>query len=223
MHSSLARICDFFLSMLVATVLWMAPGLAATACNFPPGYYRVVNTEPGQDLQLRSDPSSSSMLMGTLHDDDIVFSDGTREQANDYSWQRIRVNQVEGWVNSRHLWRALPKTLAKTDLPMAGYCGASSPPWGLRWDEHSIRMSVFPEKQEFNIQTVQSGVSTGSVLMTGSSPNATMSFVYSNEACQGENNATVGWGSAYIVIRQNGKNRLYKGCCNALRTAFTNR
>ena len=82
MHSSLARICDFFLSMLVATVLWMAPGLAATTCNFPPGYYRVVNTEPGEDLQLRSDPSSSSMLMGTLHDDEIVFTDGTRGMAN---------------------------------------------------------------------------------------------------------------------------------------------
>ena len=50
-----------------------------------------------------------------------------------------------------------------------------------------------------------------------------MSFVYSDEICHGADNATVSWGSAYIVIREGGVERLYKGCCNPLRLAFTNR
>ncbi len=62
-------------------------------------------------------------------------SDGTRDQGSFLTWQLIRQNQVEGWVEASRLWRALPLTLAKTDLPAAGYCGASSPPWGLRWDD----------------------------------------------------------------------------------------
>ena len=84
-------------------------------------------------------------------------------------------------------------------------------------------MSLFPGKYEFAVQSVQSGVSPGSVLVTGSAPEAAVSFVYSDEICHGEGNATLGWGSAYVVIRQDGIERLYKGCCNALRTAFTNR
>jgi hypothetical protein len=84
-------------------------------------------------------------------------------------------------------------------------------------------MSLFPGKHKFAVQSVQSGVSPGSVLVTGSAPEAAMSFVYSDEICHGAGNATVSWGSAYIVIRQDGVEKLYKGCCNPLRTAFTKR
>jgi len=203
-------------------LLWSTPGQAAS-CNVPAGYYRVVDFGTGEAVQLRAKPSHSSMLMGTLDNDEVVFSDGTREQGSDLTWQRIQQNQVEGWIAARHLWRALPMTLAKTDLPAAGYCGASSPPWGLRWDDHSVRMSLFPGKHEFAVQSVQSGVSPGSVLVTGSAPEAALSFVYSDEICHGAGNATVSWGSAYIVIRQDGVEKLYKGCCNPLRIAFTNR
>ena len=224
MDDSLAR---FFLWLaFLGAQLWSTPGQAASqaaSCNVPAGYYRVVNTGTEEAVQLRATPSHNAMLMGMLANDDVVFSDGTRDRRNDFTWQRIRQNQVEGWVEASRLWRALPMTLAKTDLPAAGYCGASSPPWGLRWDDHSVRISLFPEKLEFIVQSVQSGVSPGSVLVTGSAPEAAMSFVYSDEICSGAGNATVGWGSAYIVIRQNGVEKLYKGCCNALRIAFTNR
>jgi Bacterial SH3 domain len=220
MHVSLTRfsLCFAFMNALV----WSTPGYAAS-CDVPAGYYRVVDFGTGEAIQLRAKPSHSSMLMGTLNNDEVVFSDGTRDEGSYLTWQRIRQNQVEGWVAARHLWRALPMTLAKTDLPAVGYCGASSPPWGLRWDDHSVRMSLFPGKHEFAVQSVQSGVSPGSVLVTGSAPEAAMTFVYSDEICHGAGNATVSWGSAYIVIRQNGEERLYKGCCNPLRTAFTNR
>jgi hypothetical protein len=221
MHVSLTRF-SLCLAFMIAP-LWPAPGHAASACAFPAGYYRVVESGTGEAVQLRAKPSNSSTLLGTLENDDVVFSDGTRDQGNNLTWQLVRQNQVEGWVEARRLWRALPMTLAKTDLPAAGYCGASSPPWGLRWDGHSVRMSLFPEKHEFAVQSVQSGVSPGSVLVTGSAPDATVSFVYSDEICQSADKATVSWGAAHIVIRQNGVDRLYKGCCNPLRIAFTNR
>ena len=221
MHVSLTRF-SFCLAFMNALLL-STPGHAASSCAIPAGYYRVVDSGSGEAVQLRAKPSHTSMLMGTLENDEVVFSDGTRDQGNFLTWQLIRQNQVEGWVEASHLWRALPLTLAKTELPVAGYCGASSPPWGLRWDDHSVRMSLFPEKHEFTVQSVQSGVSPGSVLVTGSAPEAAMTFVYSDEICHGAGNATVSWGSAYIVIRQNGEERLYKGCCNPLRTAFTNR
>lgn len=220
MHVPLARfyLCFAFMNAL----LWSAPGHAAS-CAVPAGYYRVVDLGSGEAVQLRAKPSHSSPLMGTLDRDEVVFSDGTRDQGSFLTWQRIRQNQVEGWVEASRLWRALPMTLAKTDLPATGYCGASSPPWGLRWDDHSVRMSLFPEKHEFAVQSVQSGISPGSVLVTGSAPEASVSFVYSDEICHGAENATVSWGSAYVVIRQGGAEKLYKGCCNPLRTAFTNR
>jgi hypothetical protein len=220
MHVPLTRfsLCLAFMNAL----LWSTPSHAGN-CPVPAGYYRVVDFGTGEALQLRAKPSHSSMLMGALNNDEVVFSDGTRDHGSYLTWQRIRQNQVEGWVEARHLWRALPMTLAKTDLPAAGYCGASSPPWGLRWDDHSVRMSLFPGKYEFAVQSVKSGVSPGSVLVTGSAPEAAMSFVYSDEICHGAGNATVSWGSAYIVIRQGGVEKLYKGCCNPLRIAFTNR
>jgi hypothetical protein len=221
MNVSLTRF-SFCLAFMNALLL-STSGHAASSCAIPAGYYRVVDSGSGEAVQLRAKPSHTSMLMGTLENDDVVFSDGTRDQDSFLTWQLIRQNQVEGWVEARRLWRALPLTLAKTELPVAGYCGASSPPWGLRWDHHSVRMSLFPEKHEFTVQSVQSGVSPGSVLVTGSAPEAAVSFVYSDEICHGTGNATVGWGSAYVVVRQDGVERLYKGCCNALRTAFTNR
>ena len=224
MHVSLTRfsLCFVFMSAL----LWSAPGHAGSAsssCAVPAGYYRVVGSGAGEAVQLRAKPSHSSALMGTLGIDDVVFSDGTRDQGSFLTWQLIRQNQVEGWVEASRLWRALPLTLAKTDLPAAGYCGASSPPWGLRWDDHSVRLSLFPEKHAFAVRSVQSGVSPGSVLVTGSAPEAAVSFVYSDEICHSADNATVSWGSAYVVIREHGVEKLYKGCCNPLRIAFTNR
>ena len=221
MYSSLAQFSLWL--VFVNALLWSTPSFADRSCDVPAGYYRVVDFGTGEAVQLRAKPSHSSMLMGTLNNDEVVFSDGKRDRGSDFAWQRIRQNQVEGWVEASHLWRALPLTLAKTDLPAAGSCGASSPAWGLRWDDHSVRMSLFPEKHEFTVQTVQPGVSPGSVLVSGSAPEGTMSFVYSDEICHGEGNATMSWGTAYIVIRQNGAERLYKGCCNPLRIAFTNR
>ena len=84
-------------------------------------------------------------------------------------------------------------------------------------------MSLFPENHEFIVQSVQAGVSPGTVLVSGSDPEAAMTFVYSDEICHGEGNTTLSGGSAYIVIRKNGVERLYKGCCDALRIAFTNK
>ena len=220
MHVSLTRFA-FYLAFMNA--LLSATPSHAFDCNVPAGYYRVVGAGSDAAVQLRAKPAHSAMLMGTLNNDEVVFSDGTRERDSFLSWQRVRQNQVEGWVEASQLWRALPITIAKTELPAAGYCGASSPPWGLRWDDHSVRMSLFPEKHEFGVRTVQPGVSPGSVLVTGSAPEAAISFVYSDEICHGADKATVSWGTAYIVIRQNGVDRLYKGCCNPLRTAFTNR
>jgi len=224
MHVSLTRfsLCLAFMNAL----LWSSPGQAGSAsssCAVPAGYYRVVGSGPGEAVQLRAKPSRSSAPMGTLGIDDVVFSDGTRDYDSFRTWQRIRQNQVEGWVEARSLWRALPMTLAKTDLPATGYCGATSPPWGLRWDDRSVRMSLFPGKHEFEIQSVKPGVSPGSALVTASAAEAAVSFVYSDEICHGTDNATVSWGSAYIVIREGGVERLYKGCCNPLRIAFTNR
>ena len=221
MHVSLTRfsLCLAFMNAL----LWSTPSHATLCEPVPAGYYRVVDFGTGESVPLREKPSHSSTLMSTLENDEVVFSDGTRDQTSFLMWQRIRQNQVEGWVEASRLWRALPMTLAKTNLPAAGYCGASSPPWGLRWDDHSVRMSLFPGKHEFAVQSVQPGVSPGTVLVTGSAPEAAVSFVYSEEICHGAGNATVSWGAAYIVIRQDGVERLYKGCCNPLRIAFTNR
>ena len=129
MHVSLTR---FSLCFAFVTALhWSVPshaGSASSSCAVPAGYYRVVDLGAGEAVQLRAKPSHSSVLMGTLGIDDVVFSDGTRDQGSVLTWQRVRQNQVEGWVEASRLWRALPLTLAKTDLPAAGYCGASSPP-----------------------------------------------------------------------------------------------
>lgn len=220
MCSSLARFSLWL--CFVNAVLWSTPSYADSYA-FPVGYYRVVDFGTGEVVQIRAKPSHSSRLVGTLNPDDVVFSDGTRGRGNDLTWQRIRQNQIEGWVEASHLWRTSPITLAKTDLPTAGSCGASSPPWGLRWDSQSVRMSLFPEHHEFTLQSVQPGVSPGSVLVSGSAPEAVMSFVYSDEICHGEGDTTLSLGSAHVIIRQNGVERLYKGCCQALRTAFTSR
>ncbi len=220
MHSSFARFSLWL--VFVNALLWLTPS-QANSTDVPVGYYRVVDFGTGETVQLRADPSHSSKLMGTLNIDDVVFSDGTRHIRNDLTWQRVRRNQFEGWVEASHLWRTSPMTLAKTNLPAAGSCGASSPPWGLRWDYHSVRMSLFPENHEFIVHSVQPGVSPGTVLVNGSDPEAAMTFVYSDEICHGEGNTTLSWGSAYILIRGNGAEKLYKGCCNALRTAFTNK
>lgn len=218
MHSSLAR---FSLWLVFANaLLWSTPSHAG---NVPAGYYRVVDFGTGEAVQFRADPSQSSKLMGTLDIDDVVFSDGTRYIRNDLTWQRVRQDPFEGWVEASHLRRTSPMTLAKTNLPAAGSCGAFSPPWSLRWDYHSVRLALFPGNHEFIVQSVQQGVSPGTVLLSASAPEARMSFVYSDEICHGQGNTTLSWGSAYILIRQNGVERLYKGCCNALRVAFTNR
>jgi hypothetical protein len=220
MNGSIARLSIFF--AFVIALIWSTPSDAGGG-NVSPGYYRAVSSGADEAMQIRAEPYRDSMLLGVLNDDDVIFSDGTREYRNDLNWQRIRQSQLEGWVEARHLRRALPKTLEKTDLPMAGTCGASLPPWALIWDDNSVHLSLYPEKYKFTLQSIQAGVSPGSVLVTGSAPQAAMSFVYGDEVCHGEGNAARSWGSAYILIRQNGGVRLYKGCCNASRTAFPNR
>ena len=113
MHVSLTQfsLCLAFMNAL----LWSAPG-RTDSCAVPAGYYRVVDFGTGKTVELRAKPSHTSMLMGTLSRDEVVFSDGTRDRANNLTWQLIRQSQVEGWVEASHLWRALPLTLA---LPLA--------------------------------------------------------------------------------------------------------
>lgn len=220
MNGSIARLSIFF--AFVIALVWSTPSDAGGR-NAPAGYYRVVINGANDQAQIRAEPYHNSMLLGVLNDDDVIFSDGTREYRNDLNWQRIRQSQLEGWVEARLLRRALPKVLKNTDLPVAGTCGAALPAWALIWNDKSVHISLYPEKYKFNLQSIQAGVSRGSVLVTGSAPQATMSFVYSDEICHGEDNAALSWGSAYILIHQNGGEKLYKGCCNASRSAFTNR
>ncbi len=220
MYGSIARLSIFF--AFVIALLWSTPSDAGGG-NVSAGYYRVGTNGADDAAQIRAEPYHNSMLLGVLNDDDVIFSDGTREYRNDLNWQRVRQSQLEGWVESRHLRRALPKTLKNTVLPVAGTCGASLPAWALIWNGQSVQISLYPGKYKFTLQSIQAGVSPDSVLVTGSAPQAAMSFVYGDEICHGEGNAALSWGSAYILIRQNGGEKLYKGCCNPSRTAFPNR
>ena len=85
MHVSLTRF-SLWLAFMNA-LLWSTPSHAAS-CAVPAGYYRVVDFGSGEAVQLREKPSHSSMLMGTLDNDEVVFSDGTRDQASFLTWQR---------------------------------------------------------------------------------------------------------------------------------------
>ena len=114
-------------------------------------------------------------------------------------------------------------TLAKTELPVAGWCGGSSPLWSLKWDATSVHLAFFPERHDFAIQSVQSGATAGAVLLSGTSPEGSLALVYGSEMCLDQNGAAQGWGTASIIVRRNGKEQLYRGYCNAARTAFARR
>ena len=114
-------------------------------------------------------------------------------------------------------------TLVKTDLPVAGWCGGSSPIWSLRWDATSVHLAFFPERHDFAIQSVQSGATASAVLLISTSPEESLALIYGSEMCLDQNGAAQGWGTASIIVRRNGQEQLYRGCCNAARIAFAKR
>ena len=140
-----------FAAILGLCLAHPTPARAELDCNVPAGYYQVVNLDSTGPVAFYSDPSSSSTLLGELQPGDVVQSDGTRGQHEDRAWQRVKVLQTDGWVMARHLWRTLPKTLAKTELPLAGHCGAYQPLWSMRWDEHKVSMSLYPGRYDFDV------------------------------------------------------------------------
>ena len=114
-------------------------------------------------------------------------------------------------------------TLAKTELPVAGWCGGSSPLWSLKWDATSVHLAFFPERHDYAIQSVQSGATAGAALLSSTSPGGSLALIYGSEMCLDQNGAAQGWGTASIIVRRNGQEQLYRGCCNSARTASARR
>jgi hypothetical protein len=207
-------------SLIMAAV---SPVLADRYCDVPAGYYRIVDPAGGTEVSLYADPSAQSQFLGTVHRGDIVFSEGIRTPRDNVTWQQVRLAQTKAWIPSRHLWRALPMTLAKTDLPAVGWCGDFAPLWSVSWTTRNFRVSLFPETHVFTTLALQSGMSPGTTIVNASSPDGAMTLVYSDAICRDQNGEVTGWGTAYLILNRNGNQRLYTGCCVADTAAFVKR
>jgi hypothetical protein len=192
-------------------------------CEVPAGYYRIANTGRGLAIAMRGAPSQMSQPLNDLHKGEVVFSDGLRVMGDNVTWQRVKVAQTVGWIQAANLWRALPLTLGKTEVPVAGRCGDHAPLWSLRWTADSLRLSLFPDRYEVPLERVESGMAPGTALVSGSTGDATITFVYTSEACRSALGEATGFGTAHVILRQGGRERLYSGCCSADATAFVRR
>ncbi len=215
-------------SALLLCLVPAAPHATAAAldrfqCNVPAGYYRIADMGDSETLDMHAGSSLQSDVIGMLRNGEIVLSDGTRGMGNDRTWQRVKVWQTEGWVRSQRLQRTLPLTLAKTDIPQAGWCGAYTPLWSMSWTAQKLSVSLYPGKHELALTSVQPGQSPGTTLLKGSSPELSMTLVYSDGVCRDEKGATQGWGTVYAVVRRDGVEQLYTGCCQAAVEAFVKR
>jgi hypothetical protein len=213
------------LALLAITVLIMvtAAARADRDCAVPAGYYRLVDLEYAGAIEFRDRASHASRLLGALSAGDIVQSDGTRAQGGGTTWQQVRVAQSLGWIPARNLWRALPMTIGKTELPAAGWCGGHQPPWSMSWNGTRLRLSLFPGRIDTDMERVRSGAGPGETLLAGDTDGLSYRIVHSNDVCRSENGEMRGLGRAYLIVTRNGEDELFSGCCSVLPASFPSR
>jgi len=114
-------------------------------------------------------------------------------------------------------------SLAKTDLPTAGWCGDHSPLWSLSWTEHQLRLSLFPGRHDVTMKSVSGGVTPGTALVRGDGENFSVSFIYTGDVCRSSQGEILGWGRAHVLLREGEVERLFTGCCKADPQAFVRR
>lgn len=210
-------------SHVIAFVLLASPVQAERECDVPAGYYRIVNVEAEAAVDWRTGPSVKTSLLGVLQPGDIVQSDGTRNVSDDRTWQRVKVLQTDGWVLARHIWRALPLTVADSAFPAAGWCGDFAPLWSMSWHDRTLRLSLYPGSYDLDLQSVQPGTNRGGVLIGGEARDISYRIIYDGEMCRGQNGAMQGMGSVHVIVRRDGREQLYSGCCSAAPAAFAKR
>ena len=200
--------------------------LADRQCNVPAGYYRLVDVEADGVVEFRQSPSHRSKLLAALAAGDIVQSDGTRSPdklSMDTTWQLVTILQTTGWVPARKLWRTLPLTIEKSDIPAAGRCGDTAPVWSLSWSGDRIRLSLYPGRFELPIQTVTVSGNNAGTVVSGGAPGISYRLVYDGSICRNADGEMIGIGKASLIVDRDGQEQLYTGCCSAAPAAFASR
>lgn len=115
------------LAMAVSIILTGPAKAHEDPFDFSFKYYRVTGVEQNDTLNVRTEPSASSQIIGTLQPDSgphevVMTKDG---------WGQIVHQEFNGWVALRYLAEVEVEKLGDSSLPAGLTCGGTEPFWGI--------------------------------------------------------------------------------------------
>jgi hypothetical protein len=119
-------------------------------------YYKVVGVQSDEVLNIRSEPTSSSEIIGSIaHNNTLVET-----TAQDGKWVRVNTSERNGWIHSTYLEPIKLQTIPETNLPVGLSCFGEEPYWYVKidGDKLSYRSNRFDylSRREYRITSITS-------------------------------------------------------------------
>ncbi|MBM2320941.1 MULTISPECIES: hypothetical protein [Marivita] len=200
--------------MIRASLITLALGLS-TLAQAEPSYHRVVGVAIDDVLNVRSEPSGSSVDIG-----DLAY-DARRIEAFEFdatgNWARIALNERDGWVATRFLTRDEVPTLGDTTVPQGLICGGTEPFWalGLYGDDARYSHPVDGDTDFAfdSIVTAEGRLGSPALVTLATEDSRVIEATISGATCfDGMSDRSYGWTITMQLIAP-GQRRFLSGCC----------
>jgi len=197
------------------------------SCNSNANSYKVVNVASNDVLNVRSEATSKSSLVGALEYNaaNIVLT-GKELKKGKYLWVEIKHNKIVGWVNSKYIEKqtspVVNHQVAKAQMKALEKltCNGSEPDWFLLFDpiKKTIEFeSISLEKRFFNSQEIKRSKNNTNKWFVNAKSNSNsdkliISLIETNQCSDDMSDFTYKY--AINIDREN--NGVYSGCCNRI-------
>jgi len=205
------------------------------SCNSNADSYKVVNVASNDVLNVRSEATSKSSLVGALEYNaaNIVLT-GKEFKKGKFLWVEIKHNKIVGWVNSKYIEKQtspiVKHQLAKSQSQSQSQsqaqalekltCNGSEPDWFLLFDPSDKTLefeSISIKKQFFNSQEIKQSKNNTNKWFVNAKSNSSkeelrFSLIETNQCSDDMSDFTYKY--AINIDREN--NGVYSGCCNRI-------
>jgi len=196
------------------------------SCNSNADSYQVVNVASNDVLNVRSEATSKSSLVGSLEYNAVnIILTGKESRKGKYLWVEIKHNNIVGWVNSKYIEKQTSRGVTQVaKIQAQGFenltCNGSEPDWFMTLDPAKKTLeleSISFEKIFFaSLEIKPSKNNTNKWFVNANSNNGgeklSISLIETNQCSVDMSDFTYKY--AININREN--NGVYSGCCNRI-------
>ena len=190
---------------LFALVLIGFATLASAASEMWPSLYDVVDVASDDVLNVRSEPTAQSQIVGSLAHD---ATDIEVVELSDNGWGRVNIGEGSGWVSMRYM-DGIPRLSGY--FPPITSCYGTEPFWGLIYESDLVTLS-FPTGPDVTT-SIQQTIDIWTLTRFGIAGDGLTGIIRHQSCTDGMSDRRYGL-SMDLMVQTNGEWAQYSDCCS---------